>query len=404
MGSVREAGTHESGAPGVLSESQLRDAIGQRPLRCTRTPEGCFSSTPSPPAGGEGVQRKCLGTSRLAGPVFWTTILCMQGFMEKWWIGGILAVCGLLATLPQEAAAAEKAGFGKVALKGGETFSGDVVKKMGELLIFRTPDGLRAVPSSAIDKFDPPSGNADPAPRPAGEKAPKATVAPKEKEAELPGSKAAPKAKPVSPQPETPTDNAPDAAVKVEADKRLDEARSGGGQAPVLELVTAGSIEGKAEISGDPAVISRLAYFFGEESAPKFQVLPPGGERGEKASGKAIAGKTPARAGAAEYTARATIRTTIVDIQFYNTPIQKKAQSQVSFQLLRASDKKPVVILEAIEVEDIESEPKNKEDVCRSAYTHAVEALIRRLKGLKTFGGTSSGPESNGTAAKTIRR
>ena len=64
-------------------------------------------------------------------------------------------------------------------------------------------------------------------------------------------------------------------------------------------------------------------------------------------------------------------------------------QIQYSFQQV-AQEPLPVVV-EINTVEDKGGDPERRQEACKAVYESAVEALVRHLKSLKPFGGSSTG-------------
>src|SRR5262249_36204072 len=145
----------------------------------------------------------------------------------------------------------------------------------------------------------------------------------------------------------------------------------------------------------DPLTMPRLSFFFSKESQPKFEVLLPLALRGDKKASKGT-GRP------AEYIARIKEDTGMMETTFYGTTVQRKSRSNLLLELVRASDKKVIVRINAVEDED--GEPELHEKLCRSAHEHALKTLVERLKGLKTFGGSPAGSETNGIAPASDSR
>ncbi len=284
-----------------------------------------------------------------------------------------------------------KVSFGKVTLKSGEVIEADVAREVGDSVILRTPDGLRVVPKALIEsnvagaEIDDPPAKASVKP-----------VAPKAGEGK---AAADPKAAPKDAGKASPKDardgadaapKAPSTRVAVLPDKRLDEARAAGAQ-PVLEIALGGTINGQPVNAADAFAIPRLTFFFTGESQPRFDVPPPPAVEKGKVKPAAKTGAKPA-----EYQARISGETSMLELTFYGTPLMKTFRSQVRFELVRLADKKVIVQVETSEDEG--GDPGNREEGCRLAWRRAIESLVRKLKEIRTFGGSSSGSEIDGNA------
>jgi hypothetical protein len=305
--------------------------------------------------------------------------------------------------------------FGKVSLKTGEAFRATVAKTLSDGYILITPDGLRAVSKDLVSAIAPPGSPealamAPPSPPPGKEAPPEgAKVTPAAEPRPDPPSKSPPKPPeatkadaskgpaekgdaPKGATREIPRDLVP---VVILPDKRIDDARAGG-PPPVIEIVLAGTIDGKPVNPLDPLTMPRLSFFFSKESQPKFEVLLPPALRQEKS--KIAKGSTRP----AEYQVRITEDTGMMEVTFYGTSVQRKSRSNLLLELVRASDKKVIVRINAVEDED--GDPEQHERLCRASHEHALKTLVERLKSLKTFGGSSQGSEANGIAPSSAGR
>ncbi len=305
------------------------------------------------------------------------------------WSRGALAVL-LLPCLISGA----QAEFGKVTLKTGEVIQGDVAKDLGDGYILRTADGLRAVAKDSVSEIVPAAaGSPRPAPASKDSPPPVSPSPPNPAPRSEPAAKASPKADAPAPKgADAPKEALPPEPVPVVmiADKRIEDARTGG-PPPTLEITLAGTLDGKPVNPYDPLTLPRLTFFFTKESQPKFEVLLPPALRPEKS--KSAPTKASGR-GPAEYSARLSEETGMMDIKFYGTTLQKKARGKLLFELVRASDKKVVVRIDATADED--GEPEDHEKLCRAAHERTVKLLVERLKALKIFGGSSAGSEASG--------
>jgi hypothetical protein len=287
-----------------------------------------------------------------------------------------LAVAGGLLGLPAEVRCAAE--YGRITLNSGEAVRASVAKEVGEVYILRTPDGLRVVPKSAVAKIETASGDpplvsptvplSKTAPAPEGKKAASKTtekVAVRETE-------------PKSPPPP------PTSSVREIADPRIEEARAAG-KGPTVEIDISGSVDGKALLPDDGLIHSKVSFFLTEESKPAFEILSPAEKVRPKPASKA-AKATPR----AEYVAQVTAETQFTDQTFYGQPTVKLIHTLIRFNLVRADG---TVIVQANEVDDEVGDPDHREEGCRASFVKSVEALLARLKELKTFGGSPGGSE-----------
>ncbi len=270
-----------------------------------------------------------------------------------------------------------------IKLRSGEVIEGSVAKKVGENYIVLTRSGLRVVAALAVENIEelPPETPAPPPPPRAsgdkGESSPPAAqgrASPSGSAQDPAGGPGAGEKAPVR------------SAVPRVVDPRLEAARSGG-SLPVLEVGLRGTIAGKPLNPVDAFTLSRLTYFFSEVSRPRFEVLAPGETRTKAGARPGTPGGRPA-----EYRAEVVGLAEEKTIEFYNTPVLKTFKGQLSLRLVRLSDKKVVDGLDV--VEDEGGDPSNAAELCRKAYNHAVESLLREIKNLPTFGGTATGSEN----------
>ncbi len=270
--------------------------------------------------------------------------------------------------------------YGQVVLKTGEVLEADVALELEDSYIIRGASGLRVLPKKAVesvaarakstngDKISPFNpGKANP------------PIPPQKKEL-WPGGPKNPEAGNAPKTPDLPKD---DISIKVVADEILDQSRSSG-RVPVLKISLAGTIDGKVLDPTDPFTISRLTFFLEEDSRPRFSVIHPP---------VPVSGSEPAKKDKAdpkaEYLVTLSTKTSMTIQTFFGTELLKKFESKVLFQLVRASDKKMVVEVSA--VEDEGGDPARRQEVCRKVYERAVETVLKRLRTLKTFGGSSTG-------------
>ena len=296
------------------------------------------------------------------------------------------------------------AGPGRIILKSGELIVGDVAKTLPESTIIRTTHGLRSVPRGMVERVEagvetevPPRSARTPSEAPSSLR-----TTQKGKPEVLEGGTALPPLVPprgdaalpplVPPRGDVAKGAGP-LWMKSEPDRRLDEARSGGAP-PVLEMALRGSIDGKPLDPADAFTVSRLTFFFQEVSRPRFSVLPPlpatgrGGKPGTKP-----AGKNPAAGGPApEYRAELVANVQAEDLTFFGTQVLRTFRAKVGLRLVRLADKKVVDGLEV--VEDEAGDAPDREELCRRAYNRGVEALVKELKKLRTFGGLLTVPEN----------
>jgi len=275
------------------------------------------------------------------------------------------------------AAEAKKIQYGKVILKTGQVLEADVALEIGENYILRDSDGLRILSKSVVENVVPASAESsgDPGLKSLSKSKNQGRLWPggPKKTTDSGGPKKAP-------EPRNPAAPSARDSVNVQPDDRLDAARSSG-KVPVMKISLGGTINGKPLEPTDAFALSRLTYFFEEQSRPRFQVIQPPGEE----SGKKEASSPPP----ADYLARFTTETAMKQLTFYGTEVLKKFESKVQLQVIRASDKK--VVVEIIRSDDIGGDPERRQESCRQIYEQAVEALVMQLKTLKPFGGSSTG-------------
>ena len=296
---------------------------------------------------------------------------------------GILAAGALLAVLAGAPERCRGSEFGRVTLKSDEVIRGSVLIETADAYILRTPDGIRLVPRASVSRVETAEEIPD-APPPAPGPPPAARAAPAAKDGKAAPPKAGAEKGGKAGAKQAPAGSDPGPVVRVSPDRRIEEARSGG-PPPVVELAVGGTVDGKPLSSADPFTVARLASFFERESRPRFEVLPPEPFRGASGAKEAGSGRP------AEYTARVTAETSMVDIKFFDTPVIKKVRTQLSFQLVRKSDKKSVVEVET--VEDADGDPEARERSCRSGFEASVKSLLDRLRNLKPFGGAAGGTD-----------
>jgi len=275
-----------------------------------------------------------------------------------------------------------------IKLRSGEVIEGSVAKKIGDNYIVLTRSGLRVVASLAVENIEElPPEPPRPPPRPPAPPAGAAASSPP-----VPPEGAAVREGAGGPVGEKAAARVP---IPRLADQRLDAARSGG-PPPVLEIVVKGNIAGKPLNPVDAFTISKLTYFFTEVSRPRFEVLAPGETKTKPGAKGGAPGGRPA-----EYRAEVAALAEEKTIEFYNTPVLKTYKGQLSLRLIRLSDKK--VVDGADVVEDEGGDQANAPELCRKAYNHAVESLLREIKNLSTFGGTATGSE-NGNSELEAKR